>query len=484
LLAGIVPVQLAFGPGIINADTNATLWEAHTGSFRDWYTPFGSAFFWLTNQIGIGLEPVFFLQTAIAALGVYLLLRPVCRRVYAALISSVICLSPPVLSQLAYLSRDSMCLAFTLLAFGLLAWSYRTEESSLAGVWAAVAAGFVAYLWRNNAIIIVGTLLAVALAATLRPGSAIGRRIPRFSARASLRWASAIVAAAFISLGVVIGSQGVYRVAGVEATYPQRTLWVYDLAAISVRTGVNAFPKTVPRVDQNRQGVIPPDISLAALRSSFKYQNVLSLYPDGDWTRGLNDPALDRSDETQLYDAWRHAVARWPGEYLAERATVLVSDFGFIPSSVDAMPTLNQASNYGHPLWSSNGYKAARAYLRDFGMASLSPMDTLWPYLLIGTVALLSLRRRHIASNMPMVAFWVAVWLSFLALGAVTMASGYRYTVLAIPPALVLVVWAVQVRMPRHTDRGHPQPVTESSTSDWQVPESESVRLSSTVGVE
>jgi hypothetical protein len=443
-------VLLAFAPGLISYDTNGTLWEGQTGFVRDWYTPVGSALFEAVFDLEFGLGSVFIVQTALVVAGLYLCLRLLLRRVPAAIAAAAICAFPPMYAQLSNLSRDSVYLGLTVLAVGLLCRAMTSAGRARgAAVGLAILAAIGAYLWRQNGIVTIIPLVAGLTYAALADPSwrpPVVERFRRPRGRAAM-WVVAGIVGCLAGAIVVMGTQVAYRSLGVAETHPERMVYVYDLAGISTQTDRNAFPSEVPRRRPGRLGVTPPDISLPALERKFDYTNVITLYePDGDWTRGLNDSRLAQREAETLRDAWWGALRDEPGTYLTNRLKLVGAQLGFGRRPMDALYGLVEPTNFGHPIAFVNGYDAASDYIETFvGPDSIIALDLLWPYLLIATICLAYLWRRLGRLVMPLAVMLATAWLSVAVLGAVSMASSFRYGIVAVPLALVLLILTVTV---------------------------------------
>jgi hypothetical protein len=316
----------------------------------------------------------------------------------------------------------------------------------------AVCSAVVAALWRQNAVITLGLVVGgvVVLAVRSDAGgvgwSGVGARVLRSKKAIGL---AALLAGCVAAVGLLVAAGAVYRASGVVITYPQRQLWVYDLAGISVRTGHDAFPSDVARVVPNREGVIPPDISESGLKRLFDPTDVLTLYyPSGNWARGLNDGALARQEESELFGRWVDRVTSSPTAYLYDRLEMLGGQLGFLHRPMDGFVGLMQSQNYGYPLEHPSQYRAATDYLDAFlGPSSTIPLDITWPYLFVGTASLVLIRRRvRPAVMITGLTLLVSAWLSVLVFGVVGVAVSFRYSILAVPTGLILLVWAAAYR--------------------------------------
>jgi hypothetical protein len=77
-----------------------------------------------------------------------------------------------------------------------------------------------------------------------------------------------------------------------------------SLAAITVETDEERFPA---ELDARSPGVVPPDRSLDGLERTFTYENVISLYPGGNWIIGdFHDERLAAGEEET---AWPYVLA-------------------------------------------------------------------------------------------------------------------------------------------------------------------------------
>jgi hypothetical protein len=450
LVLSVLGVVLAFAPGLISHDTNSTLWEARTGFVRDWWAPFGSLIFDAAFDLGIGLGLVFVVQTALVVAGLYLCLRLILRRVPAAFGAAVICAFPPMYAQLSNLSRDSFYIGSTLLAIGLMGRAVTSEGSSRAiAVGLALLASIGAFLWRPNAVATIVPLVTALTYLALvdpswRPSRFARFHKPRGRTRALL---AAGIVGCFAALILVAATQGSYRALGVVATHPERHIFLYDLAAISTETDRNAFPSELPRRRPGRLGVTPVNITLPALERKFDYSNAITLYgPNDNYTRGLNDPRVAEREVKTLRDGWWDALSAEPGAYLANRLKLVASQLGFDHRPTDAFYGLVEPTNWGHPIEFVNGFNAASDYVLAFvGPDSAIALDLIWPYLLIATICIAYLWRRLGRLITPLVIMVATVWLGLAVLAALAMGSSFRYAVITVPIALVLLMFSVAV---------------------------------------
>jgi hypothetical protein len=452
LLVVVLAVVGPFVPGVISYDANAMLYEGLPhATVRDWYSPAGAGLLQLTHHLGLGLDVLFIAQSALAVAGVYLCLRVLLKRVPAALFTGAVCVFPPMYDQVGELSRDTFYLGLTLLALGLLS---RAQELGAGGARRAVAglallAAILSFLARQNGI---ATLVLIALALAWlvlrdplwRPSRMAGAR---WTERPVLAGGGALVLAAVLCLVVVGASRVAYSAGNVLSTHPERALQVYDLASMSTKTGTDLFPPHTKRLVPMRLGVTPPDIRLSALEANFHVNDVLSVYaPDGDWTRGLNDPNVIEPEAKALRTAWLKAIEHHPGDYATTRLALLASQLGVGHEPDPVSVGLAEPTNFGHTIAFQSGFNAADDYIGFFvGSDSTIALDWIWTYLLVLTLAAWFLRRRLRAAALPLTLLARTMWLTILVFAFTAPASSLRYVILAVPGALILGVLAIVV---------------------------------------
>jgi hypothetical protein len=442
LLAATACVLTPFWPGLITYDANSTLFEAEQGPVRDWWSPFVSIL-WRAMLVVGDTWLVFVVQTVLVVVGVHLCARLVVRRVPAAAVTLLICVYPPLYAQLSGPSRDGYYLGFTMLALGFLCCAVRDRRRALC-TWLSIAAIVAASLCRQNAIVAVFVLVTFfAVLACRDPGWR-----PRRWCTSTRRWPVlvGVVAGVVVAIGVVGATRVAYSVGDVVRTRPERLTFIYDLAAMSVASGEDLFPD---RLDDDPHGVVPRDISLATLERTFRYSNVVSLYPGGNWNVGdLHDERLSARESSVLRDAWWAAISAEPDEYAHSRARLTLAQLGFGDRPQDAYLGLVESTNFGHPLSLSGAYDAASRYVRVFvGSDSTLPLDVVWVYF-VGATALVALRLRSREPDaLPAGVMGATMWSSLATLTVSAMAVSFRYVLLSVAVFLVVAVFVVAGRL-------------------------------------
>ncbi|MDX6726609.1 MAG: hypothetical protein QOK49_1414 [Baekduia sp.] len=424
-VAFLVPAA-AFWPGVLSPDSNQTLYQAASHFSSDWWTAFGAITlrFWLENDLGFGFVYAAALTTVVT--GLYLCLRPVLRRVPAATATLVIVVFPPVLAQISALSRDTFFLGSTLVALGLMAARPQSPANRRRTLLvAAVVAALVAFWCRQNGVIVL--LLVAAWAVWPASADATGR------ARAL-----ALLIGVGAVLATVIGTTLLYSAFGVRRVHAERTLFVYDLASISEQTGHDQFPRWM-QTSSNPAWVTPP-VDQSSIERRFDAKNVISLYPDNRaGTIDFGSTEIASAESKVLRHVWIRSIRHHPLEYLWGRVRVTVAQLGIGDRPDDAFLPRQSADNYGQPLLFPGDYRAAKSYVTTFVNSSAAvPTDLPWLYLGL-SVGLAGLLWRRVRSRLA-AALGLLVAAQFALLAMLAMGASFRYTAIAVPAALLLLV--------------------------------------------
>jgi hypothetical protein len=434
-------ILVPFWPGLISYDANSTIYEAEVGPVRDWWSPFLSVL-WRGMLLVADTWLLFVVQTLLVVVGVFLCTRLVLRRVPAAIAALLICVYPPLYAQLSGPSRDGYYLGFTLLSLGFLCMAVKDWRRGLSVV-LSITFAILSSLCRQNAaatVLLLGSALAVLACrdVTWRPS--------RW--RDSPRRPPAILGVVVCCLAVLAlfgGTRAAFSALGVVETRPERQIFIYDLAAMSVELDDDLFPS---ELDRRPHGVVPLDDSLETLERTFRTQNVLSLYPDGNWNLGdLHDEQLSGSESSVLREAWWDAVRSQPDAYAAIRGRLLLTQLGFGDRPTDGYLGLAEPTNFGRPPVLSRGYLAASDYIDAFvGPSAAVPLDVTWPYL-IGGLALLPVlfRSGYRSLRLPAVVMVLVVLFNLATLAVSAMSATWRYTSVSVPIFLVMLVMSIAV---------------------------------------
>ena len=442
LVAIAVGIWAVFWPGVINPDSFETTFQASAQAYTNWWTPFGSWTLHLWENLGLGIGGVYAIPVIACICGLYMCVRFALRRVPAALVTLVVCWIPPDFAQLSGTSRDMYFLGFAVLGFGLLGRVIQCRTATRAGAaWltvAAVAAEVVAYLSRQNGI----SCLIAALFVVL-----LCRRAARPTGW--LRGRRGIVIAGITAV-VVGGAMALVTIelesaAGVVNVYPQRVLYIYDLASISKLSGHDYFP---PRLINHpiQGGVSPPYVHQGELDRLFNPYNIVSLYVGSfEGTIQFGNSRIARRENALLKPAWIHAVEHEPLDYAFERLRVLAIELGLWDNkAADAYLPVNSPDNYGYPLLSGSRYQPiSNALLHLLGPYATFRFDILWIWMLVMMGCMVVLLRRERRHMRFIAVAPTGVVLNFAVLLVTTMGASYRYVNLVAPATLILMAYVV-----------------------------------------
>jgi hypothetical protein len=258
--------------------------------FNDWHPPIMVGLWHLLHPLAAGAAPMFVLQVVLYAAGFVLIVAALVRsgRWRAAIAAAVVALSPLLLGWPMVVLKDGQMLGAMLAAFGIVAY-YRLAAERVPIPAAAVAALLIAYatLVRANAV-----FATVPLSVLLLPI----RKRPVFAA----------VVAAVAALLVIAATPVInHRLLGAAPSGVEKSLPLFDIAAIAVATPGSPSPFT-----RAERAVI---IRRHCVKSFF-------WDPLGDPTAcGPTTERLDEKSDEDLYLDLARAVAVHPIAYAEHR---------------------------------------------------------------------------------------------------------------------------------------------------------------------
>lgn len=427
LALGVGLVGLPFWPGIVTLDARQTLLEAWAKFATDWWTAFGALALrrWMEWQLGLGLA--YAVGLAIVLAGAYLCLRLVLRRVPAAVAAVLLALFPPTYAVISAVSRDTFYLGASLLAFGLLATAYRHPGRRTMLLAAAVAAAVLAFWCRQNGLTVVFAVVAFAMTSG------------RVATRRRVLVAAAVAGASCVAL---LGLTKVaYQALDVRSVHAERFLYVYDLAQISNHENRDLFSARLLR--EREMGWVSWPVNMRNVRARFRWENVISLYPDNvAGTIAFDDERIAAREAALLRHAWLDAVRGHPLVWLRGRVRMGLGVAGFLRPPTEAFIPLTTPDNIGYPLTYPARYDDAQAVLLRFvGPRSWVALDLSWIYLVALLAAAVALWRRRASGWGLANPMAVAVLANIALLAVVAMASSYRYVSLVAPCALIVLAY-------------------------------------------
>jgi hypothetical protein len=417
ILAAIVAAMLIFfWPGRLNIDTVAEIKEAASGDFTTRSAPLLLALWHPFYGLGFGPGTVFVAQVVTFVIGAYLVLRAALRPLGAAAVTSFIVVWPPVLGNLASVQRDTWFIALLLLAFGLVVracerdWPVRGRYL----VAATVAAAFALASRQNAAPAVV--IVCIAIAALYLEHSR-----PRWS----VVW-PALAAGVALTAALWAVELGATRLLHPRNVHPEAPLYIYDLAAISVREDQNLFPPD-----------LMPQRGMRAIDRTYDVDSMLGfVFPAPDtigraFPRAVGFPDIGDDAASSLRHAWLDAVGDHPGTYLSGRWALWLRQLGVTRNGLSVYPPDVPPDNAGHPFAFPRLYHAAIDYLEAFshpepsfyGQAGGNVLYTVWVYLLAALAAAIVFLRRGrppalvVVGGLGLSALTYEVGLFFVALG-------------------------------------------------------------------
>ena len=261
--------------------------------------------------MGIGQSTAYAFSVAVFVLGLYGLLRSAVPRIWSACATVLIVATPLTLGYLTYFGRDQWFTGSMLASFGAALATARSAPGARRRMWSVV---LFALLWatlatRQNAAPVVGVALIAWVSL-----SGHWRWLGRFNRTDSPRHQPLIgravrlgVAAALL-LGL-LGAQTLVRsVGGVQETHPEQQLFLFDLAALSVRENqLFLDPEFFPAQD------------LEVLRKAFNPYNSSTIVFSVNGNPPLT-PSVPLDRLSELRGDWLNAIRSHPASYLASRS--------------------------------------------------------------------------------------------------------------------------------------------------------------------
>lgn len=351
-----VSYGIALYPGRWTPDSVAEATETATGRYTDWYAPVFHAFLHLPHTVFPHFGAMLLAQLLLLALGAYGLSRALFSRLASSLVATFLLVYPPVIGWGLVMSRDVW--------YGVL----------LLGLAATTSALVLRDHRRGTRIVLwVAAIACLVLGAAVRQNGFVGeipvvafflftsvRDLPRHRARAVRRtrlrllaFTTACTTATFLLL---IGALRVttYQLLDAARTSPERVLFIFDIAAISVRNGESVFSP-----DELDPAQYPE------LERVFTPTSVWSLIWGPDRLFPLSDPAL------RFRDSWIAAIREHPLDYLKSRLYISRRLIGAPPVDVPwtYQPT-ESSRNFAQP-WFEHPNRVIDRYLHYFSQSDL-----------------------------------------------------------------------------------------------------------------
>ncbi|MDB4956582.1 MAG: hypothetical protein JWO36_4151 [Myxococcales bacterium] len=291
VIAGLIIVLYGY-PGLMTADTVDQLDMMRRWDLGDWQPP-ASAVLWKIVETFVGGPfGMLLLQTTAFVAGCFAVLCHELARKFAALVTLVICLLPPVLTTVGVVWKDTQMAGYLILGIGALMSERRRTR------WLGLGMLFVASAMRHNAA--AATLAPIAL--LWAPGLSRSRRL----GCAAVAWIGITVASFAVNAALAERSEHPWTISVATTDVVGTVRWAPPLSDAELRSILDGTPL---RVDH--------DIQAAFVTHYDPYG--WNAYASADPPLGL--PTTEAEDEA-MARAWRELVTDHPAAYLRHRWTV------------------------------------------------------------------------------------------------------------------------------------------------------------------
>ncbi|MDR2852449.1 MAG: hypothetical protein LBV61_05265 [Burkholderiaceae bacterium] len=345
-LIGFVLTVFTFYPGFLSADSLDQFGQGLNFNFSDWHLP-AMAFVWsLLDTIWPGPEPMLFLQAGLYWGGVYYLTSAIPTR-SAAVRCVIIALffSPVVLNFAGVIWKDVQLAAAWSFVVGY-TYALRRQGRPLRSSVKVLLLVLLAYgaLVRYNATLVVGPLFLYVL--TGRP---VVRRF----------WVTIAIYVAVVA-GALASSQILNRLLAVEHTGVTDSLFVFDLAGISVRSNNNVYPFPLSPLEMDK------------VKTCYGKAEVVNPFIWGDcafiWSKARPPGA-----NTSLLGTWKSMVIHNISAYFHHRLAHFKNFLAIPPSPPQSYLWQNgiDANNHGYKTRYHGLYHVMHGYIQIFSKTIL-----------------------------------------------------------------------------------------------------------------
>jgi hypothetical protein len=293
-------------PGHMNIDTIGQIEEMRSGNITDWHA---GLLLWIWRpfwRIGFGIGWAFATTLLCFVVSIYSILRVRLGRLAAVIATLVIVSLPQVLGFAVNFGRDQWTTSLALATFGGIAWAMRsTGRRRTFAFCVAIVMGLLLLMARQNAVTFAIPCVAAALSAA-GPWKRLGRfDIAAERGRSFLAVCLRIGIAAAASFLVVLALLLFQRGVGIESTRPEQATYLWDLVAISHRSGEVLLDPTVF-----------PSQNIDDIHEHFDPYNIdtVLFVPDAPIRFPVPPEHVD-----ELRSQWLHAIRKYPVVYARER---------------------------------------------------------------------------------------------------------------------------------------------------------------------
>jgi len=286
----------------MNVDTMDMWGQAHNRIYHNWHSVALTIIMSYLIKLHDDFQPVIVLQMILFVSGILLTIRKYSRPLLAVGLLLLVTLSPPVFYWLGFVGVDSFMACWLIFAIGCL-YRYK-EDNSRIFFWLGLASLYLGFASRHNGVFAIIPLLAWVL-------------MPRTPSRIALL----IVLTLVIFVGLNKLTDSIFKV---KTEYPEQAGFLYDMAALSVRTGTMLVPPEFQK----------PGVPIALIDKQ------LDPYNDG-WLFWGPDSVINLSGNPahirRLESSWIKAVLTHPADYIAWRAGFFRRYLGLSPMELEGV---------------------------------------------------------------------------------------------------------------------------------------------------
>jgi len=305
---GVVLTLLAFYPGYMSADSIAQLHQARTGELTDWHPPAMAIVWGWLDRLVPGPGGMLLVQVLLWWGGLALAAQhPGAAPAHAVALVLLAGFWPPMFAQIGTIWKDVQMAGAFAFAAGCLAGPCRTSRGRAAHGWLIVSMVAICYgsALRHNA-------LPAAIPLALWAGW-------RFAALHGLAPAGRLLSATLAGiLALAMPSAVSAALVRPDKTYPEQQLLAFDLAGMSLHSGIQLIPEPIR----------PADLSLGELQAIYSPDTLVGLFAPERPVRHLGFTRGEAA-VSELAEAWRRSVAAYPAGYLSHRTKVFGALLGF-----------------------------------------------------------------------------------------------------------------------------------------------------------
>ncbi len=274
--------------------------QAHTGVYHNWHSVALTIIMTYLIKLHDGFQPVIVLQTLLFTFGILLAIRKYAAPLLGVALLLGVTLCPPIFYWMGFVGVDSFMACWLIFAIGCI-YRYK-EDHGRVFFWLGMASVYLGFAARHN-----GVFAALPLLAWL------------FMPREWNRIAVLIVVTVATFIGFAKITDKVFHV---QTEYPEQAGFLYDMAALSVKTGTMLIPQEFQK----------PGVSITMI------QKQLDPYNDGWLFWGPDRVLLLTWNSTYVKDleaAWIKAVLTHPAPYLAWRMDFFSKYMGLGPIELE-----------------------------------------------------------------------------------------------------------------------------------------------------